>query len=195
MRQQVMGIVALFTIIGALMLVPAATHAAQSSVNHATYLFFVGDGPPPAGQDVSTGPNGFTVTMWGTGSFNAGPKKSVSGGGNYVIANASGATVASGKWTATQMLGFASYGSCSASWCAGFPATWVGGQAEMRVNLDGLGSGVLNIDCVIGAPPGHSGPTLDEEGIDLQMGNGLTFNQEVHTAAIMSDTLFIITAS
>ena len=62
----------------------------------------------------------------------------------------------------------------------------------MKVNLDGLGSGLLNINCTLGTPPpGHNGPLNAagdgaEEGIDLHMGNGLTFNREVS-----GETLFI----
>ena len=54
----------------------------------------------------------------------------------------------------------------------------------MMVNLSGVGSGVLNINCTLGTPPpGHN---AGEEGIDLMLGNGLTFNREV-----MGDTVFI----
>jgi hypothetical protein len=169
-------------------LVPAATRAAPASVNHTIYQYFVG-APPVEGPDVSIGPSGSTVTMTGTGQFNAGPNKSVSGGGTYMITDASGATVASGTWTATQMLGFVNYGSGSVQ---GTPPYFYGGQAQMIVNLSGVGSGVLNINCTLGTPPpGHAGPPNaagdpNEEGIDLHMGSGLNFNRE-----ISGETLFI----
>ncbi|MGH2343715.1 MAG: hypothetical protein ACRDG4_00705, partial [Chloroflexota bacterium] len=155
MRRQVTSIVALTTIIGTLFLVPATTHAAPSSVNHTTYQFFVG-AAPVEGPDVSTAPNGSTLTMTGAGQFDAGPNKSVSGGGDYMIQDASGATVASGTWTATQMLGFVNYGSGAVQ---GAPSFFYGGQVQMKVDLDGLGSGLLNINCTLGTPPpGHNGP-------------------------------------
>jgi hypothetical protein len=188
MRRHIKAFVALTIILSMLSLVPAATRAAPSSVNHTTYLFVVG-APPIEGPDVAMGPNGNTLTITGTGQFNAGPDKSVSGGGSYMIQDASGTTVVSGKWTATQMLGFVNYGSGSVQ---GTPANFYGGQAQMKVNLDGLGSALLNINCTLGTPPGgHNGPLNaagdpNEEGIDLQAGNGLTFNREVS-----GETLFI----
>jgi hypothetical protein len=55
----------------------------------------------------------------------------------------------------------------------------------MKVTLSGVGSGVLQINCTLGTPPpGHSG---NEEGIDLRLGGGLTFNEEVS-----GETLFIM---
>jgi hypothetical protein len=172
-------------VVCALGILPTFTLAAPASVNHTTYLFQVGSPGfvtlPDSGPDVSRAPNGSTVSMMGTGSFTAGPDKSVSGSGTYVIKDASGATLHQGSWTATQMLGFVNYGSGSVQ---GLPAFLYGGQATMMVNLSGVGSGVLNINCTLGTPPpGHN---AGEEGIDLMLGNGLTFNREV-----MGDTVFI----
>jgi hypothetical protein len=189
MKRQFMTIAMVILLISVPALVPTATRAAPASVNHTIYQYFVG-APPVEGPDVSIGPSGSTVTMTGTGQFNAGPNKSVSGGGTYMITDASGATVASGTWTATQMLGFVNYGSGSAQ---GTPPDFYGGQAQMKVSLSGLGSGVLNINCTLGdPPPGHNGVGLtpdgdpDEEGIDLHLGSGLNFNREVN-----GETLFI----
>jgi hypothetical protein len=170
-----------------LSLVPTFALAAPASVDHTTYLFQVGSPVlitlPDAGPDVSMAPNGSTVAMLGSGSFNSGPDKSVSGGGTYVIKNASGGTLSQGTWTATHMLGFVNYGSGSAQ---DLPPFLYGGQATMTVNLSGLGSGVLNIVCTLGTPPPGHNFTAGEEGIDLMLGNGLTFNREV-----MGDTVFI----
>ena len=94
--------IGLAAVISAIAFVPATALAAPSNLNHATYLFSIGE--PSAGllgPDVSIAPNGSTVTMSGHGQFNAGPDKSVSGGGDYTIKDASGATVAKGAWTAT----------------------------------------------------------------------------------------------
>jgi hypothetical protein len=119
--------------------------------------------------------------MSGQGSFKAGPDKTVTGGGPYVIADASGVTVASGTWTAVAMQGFVNYGNGVPQ---GAPPFFYGGQATMTVSLSGIGSGVLNVNCTLGTPPpGHGGM---EEGIDLRLGNGLTFNREV-----FGQTLFI----
>jgi hypothetical protein len=173
--KRLVSIIILAAVIGAVALVPATVLAAPASVNHATYQFFVGSGPI-IGPDVSMAPNGSIVIMMGSGSLNAGPDKSVSGGGTYMIQDASGATVASGTWTATQMLGFVNYGPGTPQ---GAPPFFFGGQATMMVTLSGLGSGTLNINCTLGTPPpGHS-DMAGEEGIDLMLGNGLTFNREV----------------
>jgi hypothetical protein len=194
MRRHVKTIVAL-TIIGILALAPAATQAAPSSVNHATYQFFVGVSPAQfpgvvMGPAVAMAQDGSTVTITGQGTFNAGPDKSVSGGGDYMIQDASGATVASGIWSATQMLGFVNYGSGTPQ---GTPPNFYGGQAQMKVSLNGLGGGLLDINCTLGDPPqGHNGFGLtpdndpNEEGIDLRVGTGLTFNREVN-----GETLFV----
>jgi hypothetical protein len=185
MSRQLAAVV--ITVVCALGLLPRFALAAPASVDHTTYLFQVGSpvlvALPDAGPDVSMAPNGSTVAMLGSGSFKAGPDKSVSGGGTYVIKNASGATLHEGTWTATQMLGFVNYGSGSAQ---GIPAFLYGGQATMMVNLSGVGSGVLNINCTLGTPPPGHNDAAGEEGIDLMLGNGLTFNREV-----MGDTVFI----
>ena len=98
-----------------------------------------------------------------------------------MIADASGVTVASGTWTAVAMQGFVNYGNGVPQ---GAPPFFYGGQATMTVSLSGIGSGVLNVNCTLGTPPpGHGGM---EEGIDLRLGNGLTFNREV-----FGQTLFI----
>jgi hypothetical protein len=176
---------AVITVLFAVGLAPTFALAAPASVNHTMYLFQLGHTGfvtlPDPGPDMSMAPNGSTVSMMGTGSFTAGPDKSVSGSGTYVIKDASGATLHQGSWTATQTLGFVNYGSGSVQ---GAPAFWYGGQATMMVNLSGAGSGVLNINCTLGTPP--AGHNQDEEGIDLMLGNGLTFNSEV-----MGDTVFI----
>jgi hypothetical protein len=177
--------IGLAAVISALAFVPATALAAPASVNHTTYHWFVGEAPV-LGPDVSMAPDGSTVTMFGNGTFNAGPDKSVTGGGNYTIKDASGATVAKGTWTATQMLGFVNYGNGVPQ---GTPANFYGGQAQMKVTLSGVGDGLLNINCTLGDPPGgHNGPGIipAEEGIDLSLGNGLNFNREVS-----GETVFI----
>jgi len=179
---------AVITVLFVFGLVPTFALAAPATVNHTMYLFQLGQTGlpgvtlPDPGPDIAMAPNGNTVSMMGTGSFTAGPDKSVSGGGTYVIKDASGAILHQGSWTATQMLGFVNYGSGSVQ---GVPSFLFGGQATMMVNLSGVGTGVLNINCTLGTPPGGHASAA-EEGIDLMLGNGLTFNREV-----MGDTVFV----
>jgi hypothetical protein len=188
--------IGLAAVISALAFVPATALAAPASVNHTTYVFSLGPLPLVPfirGPDIALAPNGSVIIMAGVGQFNAGPDKSVSGGGPFQICSAysgnptspcAGSVRASGTWTATQMLSFVNYGSGAVQ---GLPPFTYGGQAQMVVSLSHVGSGVLNIDCTLGIPPpGHTGPGTNEEGIDLRLGNGLTFNREV-----FGDTLFI----
>jgi hypothetical protein len=116
-------------------------------------------------------PNGSTVTLTGSGSFNAGPDNTATGGGTYTIMDASGTTVASGAWTVTGILGFVSYG-CGV--LAGTPIAPndCGGQAKFQVILAGAGDGVLTVSCLVGSPPGGK-----DEGITLILSHGLNFTQ------------------
>jgi hypothetical protein len=178
MTRQVLaiGMAALLT---AAALVPATRVSAASGANHATYRYILGEQNAPLplfGPDVAMAPDGRTVGLTGDGFFNAGPNKSISGGGTYTIWAASGAVLASGRWTATTMLSFVSYGPATPQ---GLPPIYIGGQVQLMVTLVGVGSGQLNVNCTLGTPPpGHSDPAM-EEGIDLRVGNGLTFNREV----------------
>jgi hypothetical protein len=152
---------------------PASAQNAHG--NHDAYMFVVG-APPVEGPDVSTAPNGSTVTLTGTGSFQAGPDKTASGGGTYSIGDSAGNMIAAGAWTAMAVLGFVDYGTEE-----DLPASFHGGEAQVRISLSGVGEGVLTIACLVGSPPAGK-----DEGIRLVLGQGLNFSQSTS-----GQTLFI----
>jgi len=81
--------------------------------------------------------------------------------------------VASGTWTATELLSFQGYGTSP-----GFPPTFEGGKVLMRVELLPSGGGsfraVLQVDCLIGKTPAAA-----TEGVRLNVQGALNFNREV----------------
>jgi hypothetical protein len=170
------------TLISAAALVPATALAADANGNHSTYIWFVGFHPP----NTSMAPDGSTITMTGFGSMNAGPDKSVSGGGTYTTQNASGTTF--GTWTATQMLGFVSYGPATPQQSAefgGLPTGSTGGEAKFEISLSNGEAGVLTIHCLLGSPP--AAKTM-MEGITLILGTGVGGE---YTDIVSGETIFI----
>src|SRR6266849_9420430 len=144
--------VVLVVLAAALVLTGGAT-ATNANGNHDHYAFLAGV-DPVEGPDTAVAPNGSTVQLSGSGEFKAGPGKSASGGGGYVIKDASGSNVASGSWTVTGIGGFVNYGE-------GVPGVF-GGQLKLRVSLAGAGDGVLTNTCLQGTPPSGA-----DEGITL----------------------------
>src|SRR5216683_1339447 len=154
--------------IGVLALLPWPALATDSNGNHDAYQFLLGMAPA-VGPDIAMAPNGSTVTMTGSGRFNAGPDKTASGGGTYTIKNAAGTPVVSGAFTVTGILEFVDYGDGTPQ---GLPAFTHGGQAKLGVILAGAGDGVLTVFCLLGSPPAGK-----EEGIALILGNGMNFTK------------------
>lgn len=134
---------------------------------------------PSACPDIARAPNGDTVTLAGSGTFDI-HAKSVTGGGTFIHKSAAGATLAGGTWTATELLAFHSYGTA-----AGLPSTFEGGQALIRVHLSVGLDGILSVNCAIGAPP----PSGQPEGVRLDVPGVINFNKQVS-----GFTLFIRTA-
>ena len=87
--------------------------------------------------------------------------------------NPAGKGLASGTWTAEELVGFTSF-----SPAAGFPLRFEGGIAMLEVKFAPAGStktveAVLEIDCAINSPPSHA------EGVMLGIEEGLNFTTEV----------------
>jgi hypothetical protein len=156
----------LFLLPVALTVLTFGIQAQNAHGNHDSYLFVVG-APPVEGPDISTAPNGSTVTLSGTGSFKAGPDKTASGGGTYTIKDGAGTIVAAGAWTVAAILGFVDYGADPSD------PMFHGGEAQFRVSLSGIGEGVLTVECLISSPP----PAGKDEGIRLVLGQGFEFRQ------------------
>jgi hypothetical protein len=134
--------------------------ATDANGNHATYAWIIGATTP---SDSATAPDGSVIELTGTGTLNAGPDHSASGGGTYSLTSAGSTT--SGTWTADSVQGFVSYGLAGPD----FPPGFAGGQARLKVTLDTGARGVLTITCVLGSPPAGKG-----EGITLVLGNGVS---------------------
>ena len=158
----------------------ATAASADSGFTTRTYLIGVGF---LIGPDVAMAAIGETIEITGAGTLSIHPK-SVTGAGTFTHKAADGTTVlATGTWTATQLLTFSSYGAP-----VGFPfPTFDGGYARMRIHLAPVGGGagvdaILEFDCNLGLnPPGH------EEGVRLAIQGGPNFNEKVS-----GETVFII---
>ena len=127
---------------------------------------------PSACPDVAGAANGDKVEITGKGTFVTGSDE-VTGGGTFVHKNAAGKVLASGTWTAEELVGFTSFGTA-----AGVPKSSDGGIAVLGVKLVPAGStetfeAVLEIDCAINSPPPHA------EGVMLGIEDGLKFTNEV----------------
>jgi len=158
--------------VGLVGIAPGAASAASAADNHAAYVWVVG-AVPAGSSDTAKAPDGSTVTLMGSGTLQAGPELSATGGGTYSLSSGG-----SGTWQVTGMLGFVSYGSGSAQ---GLPANFFGGEAKLSVLLSNGASGVLTIVCELGSPPaGHM------EGVTLILGPGGEF-----TMADGGNTVFI----
>ncbi|MBI3973174.1 MAG: hypothetical protein HY332_18010 [Chloroflexi bacterium] len=125
-------------------------------------------------------PNGDIIEVVGTGTLSL-HKKSVTGGGTFTHKTAAGTVVGSGTWTATQLLGFKSYGSSPV-----LPPALTAGLALIRVHLVASGGapsfdGTLRITCVL---PEVRVPGGAEEGIRLSVSGALNFNQEAGGATV-----------
>ncbi len=119
---------------------------------------------PGACPDVARADNGDTLELTGSGMLTMRPK-SVSGGGTFTHKDASGAVLGSGTWTAEQLISFNPYVVLSNN--------LAGGLAVIRVHVSAGFDAILQIDCAIGAPPGH------EEGVRLAVQDVINFNQKV----------------
>ncbi len=142
-----------------------------------TYQYLIGTGvlcgldPSACPVIVRSAQNGDTIEVMGEGTFSIHPK-AVSGGGTFTHKNAVGDVVASGSWTALELLSFKGYGTSP-----GFPATFEGGQGLMLVHLTSAAASfdaVMQVDCLIGKTPAGA-----IEGITLNVQDVLNFNQEV----------------
>ena len=163
-----------------------ATHAFADS-GQRDYQFLIGAGflcglDPTFCPTVAMAPNGDTIEFTGTGTFSIHPK-SASGAGNFVHKNAGGDVLASGTWTAVDLLSFHSFGSGAVQ---GLPANFEGGKALLRVRLSPDGGSALDAILRITCELGDQIPAASEEGIRLNVPGVNNFNEEAG-----GNTLFI----
>ena len=128
------------------------------------FLCGLGAGACP---DVALAKNGDKIELTGAGTFRPHPKL-VTGGGTFVHKNAAGAVIGSGTWTATELMGFHTFGTAAAG-----AATIEGGVLRIHVHITpasgGPGfDGILTVICLVGSPPPSA-----EEGIQLKIEGSL----------------------
>lgn len=120
-------------------------------------------------------PNGDRLSIAGSGTLSIGPK-TATGGGTFTHRTASGAVFATGRWTATSLAGFHSYGSAAAQ---GLRAELFGGMAILKVHIvttSGLeADGLLTITCTLG----DQVPAGATEGVRMNVQDIINFNKEV----------------
>ena len=174
---------ALIAVAAALALVLSGLGAIRASADSgsATYVYLIGTDflcglEPSACPDVASAPNGDTLEMTGQGTLSIHPK-AVTGAGNFTHKDAAGNVLASGTWTATELLSFHSYGSGAAQ---GLPPELEGGKALIRVHLSPAAGGagfdaILRVTCELG----DKIPAGAAEGVRLNVQGGLNFNKEV----------------
>lgn len=144
--------------------------------------------PATTPTDVAMATNGDTITIVGSGTFTIHPD-AVTGAGTFVHKDSSGTVLASGTWTATQLVSFVSYGSGSLQ---GLPPSFEGGKAVIRVHAVVTGgpdtgfevNALLTVYCLLGSPPAGQ-----DEGIKLNVQDIINFNMQDG-----GNTLFIRTA-
>ncbi len=124
--------------------------------------------------DVARASNGDTVEITGQGTFVTGEDDSATGGGTFVHRDSTGKVLASGTWTAEELVSFTLFGPDPTG---ALPPNLVGGLALIEVELTPTGSSqhvdaVLQVDCAINSPTGA-------EGVRLAVEDALNFNQEV----------------
>jgi hypothetical protein len=132
--------------------------------------------------NISRASNGDQVAVTGDGPFSVHPK-SVNASGAFTHTDSHGNVLASGTWTATQLLTYQSYG-CGVVVSEGvtLPPNFCGGMLKLRVLLT-AGSqqlpGILTVFCIVGpkAPASHDEP--DGEGIHLDVPGVANFNKIV----------------
>ncbi len=149
-----------------------------ASHKQTSYEYMIGTGfLEEFGDVVSEASNGDTVELKGGGTFTIGPK-TITGDGTVIHRDKDGNIIGTGKWVATKLIGFKSYGSGTPQ---GLPENFEGGRALIKIiiDLDSVGEsfeGTLTITCTIG----DKIPKKAEEGIRLAIRDiPINFNKEI----------------
>lgn len=166
----------------------AGVFAGQTPAGTRTFLLsdgFVAPGvqlcdaahPDPRGPvcpATSSASNGDVMVLTGVGSLSTKPK-SVTGGGTFSHLDADGNVLASGTWTANQLVSFTSYGTAVEE-----GVTLEGGHAIIQITLSTPGhpsvSGQLQIFCLDG---GNPPPSVTGDGFNLSLSGGPNFNRSL----------------
>ena len=159
----------LFLLVLSVLVLGPTVRPASSASGSATFQHLAGTGflcglGADACPDIARADNGETIEISDTGALGIHPKL-VSGGGTFIHKDSSGNVLASGTWTAQKLVSFVPY--------AVLPNNLAGGEALIRVHFSTGFDAILDIDCAIGAPPGHG------EGVRLNVQDVINFNTKV----------------
>jgi hypothetical protein len=158
--------------------------ATDANGNHDSYFFYIGvTAVGIEGPDVTLAQDGSSVTLVGSGQLHAGPSKSASGSGTYVLKDATGQTTGSGTWTTTGILGLVSYGNATPE---GLPDFLFGGMTKLEVSLSNGESGVLTVFCTLGIPPAGV-----DEGVSLNLASGGNYTIQAGGQTLLSSVSLI----
>jgi hypothetical protein len=163
------SLILFLVVLSALALGPAVRPASSES-GSATFQYLAGSSFlcgffSGACPDIARADNGDTIEITGLGILTIHPK-SVGGGGTFKHKDSSGNILASGTWTAGELISFVPYLVLP-------PDNIAGGQALIRVHLSTGFDAILDIDCEIGAPRGQT------EGVTLNIEDVINFNKKV----------------
>ncbi len=163
----------------ALFLTGSPTTQAVADSGQRDYQFLIGAGAlcnlnPTFCPTVALAPSGDLIEFTGTGMFSI-HSKSASAAGNFTHKNAAGNVLASGTWTAVELLSFHSFGSGAVQ---GLPANFEGGKALLRVRLSPARGGALDAILRITCDLGDKIPPASEEGIRLNVPGVSNFTEE-----------------
>jgi len=157
---------------------PASGLAASGSQSYQLHLEL---------PNVSQAPNGDRISVTGEGEFAIHPK-SATASGEFVHTDSSGTVLATGTWTATDLLEFQPYG-CGVvhnfptpGATTPLPQDVCGGAVKMNVTLTPAGTslaipGTLTVFCIIGPNPPNSHDDPTGEGIHLVVPGIANFNK------------------
>lgn len=140
----------------------------------------------PAGDQASA-PNGDTVKVIGTGTFDV-AMKAARGGGTFTHFAPDGSVRGAAHWNATRLVDFQFYG------CGGpqLPDSFCGGRANIAIDISPDAApgthidGFVEIECLIGKFPAGA-----FEGIRLNIPGLIHFNKPIMESGV---TLFIRTS-
>lgn len=173
--KRLVTLVVVFALVGAL---SPSLAAADSNNAPATFELHLEE------PNISVAPNGDEIAVTGEGVFSVHPK-SVTASGGFTHTDSAGSVLATGVWTATQLLSFEFYGCGVVTFPDPdviLPPDFCGGALKLSVTLtpDGAGlsiPGVLTIFCIVGpqTPVSHDDPS--EEGIHLVVPGFGSFNR------------------
>jgi hypothetical protein len=133
------------------------------------------------GPNFGVAATGDRIEVEGMADFSVQPK-SASGGGTFTHTDSRGTIVATGTWTATELLDYQPYGCGIVHFPEGdmiLPPNFCGGKVKMRVTLTtplGVLPAIMTVFCIIGPNPPDSAFSTHSEGVQLDVPGVINFN-------------------